>query len=321
MLGPLLMTTPPKLGSRRPKDLLEQLRLAWGMRGLDVRGVGDVTRLFTMSITDLLDRWFESDEVKSDLAINGIIGTWAGPKEPGTAYVMLHHSIGEVGDGHLGSWGYPTGGMGAVADAIASSAKSFGASVRTSSPVERILVKNGQVVGVALRERRRAAWPTPSSRPRTRRSRSCARSTTASCPTTSSRDLKNWRSRSGTVKVNLAISELPSFTADPGTDVAEHHAGAIELCHSIDYLEQAFKDAREGRAATRPFSDGCIPSVVRPHALPRRHARDVALHAVGAVTPGPRSRTPRSSRRTPTGSSTATTSSRRTSSSRSSTAR
>ena len=122
VLGPLLMTTPPKLGSRRPKDLLEQLRLAWGMRGLDVRGVGDVTRLFTMSITDLLDRWFESDQVKTDLAINGIIGTWAGPKEPGTAYVMLHHSIGEVGDGHLGSWGYPRGGMGAVADAIASSA-------------------------------------------------------------------------------------------------------------------------------------------------------------------------------------------------------
>ena len=132
VLGPLLMTTPPKLGSRRPKDLLEQLRLAWGMRGLDVRGVGDVTRLFTMSITDLLDRWFESDEVKTDLAINGIIGTWAGPQEPGTAYVMLHHSIGEVGDGHLGSWGYPRGGMGAVADAICSSAKSFGASVRTS---------------------------------------------------------------------------------------------------------------------------------------------------------------------------------------------
>src|SRR5262245_35944774 len=87
---------------------------AWKVRKLGVRGVGDVTRLFTMSITDMLNDWFESDAIKGMLAVNGIIGTWAGPDEPGTAYVMLHHSIGDVGDGHLGSWGYQQGGMGAV---------------------------------------------------------------------------------------------------------------------------------------------------------------------------------------------------------------
>ena len=193
VLGPLLMTTPPKLGSRRPKDLLEQLRLAWGMRGLDVRGVGDVTRLFTMSITDLLDRWFESDQVKTDLAINGIIGTWAGPKEPGTAYVMLHHSIGEVGDGHLGSWGYPTRrhGRGRRRD------RQLGEVVRRLRAHELAGRAHPREEGPGRRRRARStatsSWPTPSSRRRTRRSRSCARSTTASCPTTSSRTSRTGR--------------------------------------------------------------------------------------------------------------------------------
>ena len=114
VLAPLLLRTPPRIGSRRPGDLLDQLRTAWGMRGLDVRGTAEATRLFTMSIADVLDEWFESPEVKGVLAINGVIGTWAGPEEPGTAYVMMHHTIGDVGDGQLGSWGYPVGGMGAV---------------------------------------------------------------------------------------------------------------------------------------------------------------------------------------------------------------
>src|SRR5215211_5678457 len=118
VLGPLLTRTPPKIGSGRPSDLADLLRLAWRYRGLDVRTVGDVTRLMTTSVSDLLDDWFESEEVKATLAINGVIGTWAGPESPGTAYVMAHHSIGDVGDGHLGSWGFPEGGMGAVADAI-----------------------------------------------------------------------------------------------------------------------------------------------------------------------------------------------------------
>ena len=118
VLGPLLLTVPPNLGSRKPRDLNETLRLAWRHRGLDVRTIADVTRLMTMSIADLLDDWFESPQVKGALAVNGVIGTWAGPYEPGTAYVMAHHSIGDVGDGHLGNWGFQEGGMGAVADAI-----------------------------------------------------------------------------------------------------------------------------------------------------------------------------------------------------------
>ena len=133
VLGPLLMTVPPNIGSHRPADLAGTLRLAWRNRGLDVRTVGDVTRLMTMSIADLLDDWFESPQVKGALAVNGVIGTWAGPYEPGTAYVMAHHSIGDVGDGQLGSWGFPEGGMGGVSAAIRRSAESFGAEIRTDA--------------------------------------------------------------------------------------------------------------------------------------------------------------------------------------------
>ncbi|MGZ4131812.1 MAG: phytoene desaturase family protein, partial [Actinomycetota bacterium] len=139
VLGPLLMTTPPSIGSKRIGDLFEQLRLVWRFRGLDVKTVGDVTRLMTMSIVDILDRFFESDQVKTVMALNGLIGAWAGPYEPGTGYVMAHHSIGDVGDGTLGAWAVPEGGMGAVAAAIESSARTFGAEVRTDARVARIL--------------------------------------------------------------------------------------------------------------------------------------------------------------------------------------
>src|SRR5690349_23993791 len=150
VLGPLLLTVPPNLGSRKPRDLEQTLRLAWRHRGLDVRTVADVTRLMTMSIADLLDDWFESPQVKGALAVNGVIGTWAGPYEPGTAYVMAHHSIGDVGDGHLGNWGFQEGGMGAVADAVASAARESGVEIRTGAPVARVLTTAGRATGVVL---------------------------------------------------------------------------------------------------------------------------------------------------------------------------
>ena len=109
VLGPLLTTIPPRLGSRRAHDLVEQLQLAWRLRGLGVEGTADVTRLFTMSIADLLDEYFESSQMKGVLAVSGVIGTWAGPRSAGTAYVMAHHKIGDVGEGQLGSWGFPGG--------------------------------------------------------------------------------------------------------------------------------------------------------------------------------------------------------------------
>ena len=261
VLGPLLSQTPPKLGSRRWRDVRDTLRLAWRYRGLDVRGVADVTRLMTMSITDLLDDWFESTEVKAAMVINGVIGTWAGPDEPGTAYVMAHHSIGDVGDGHLGNWGFPEGGMGAVADAIRRSAEAFGATVRTNAPVERVLTSGGKVRGVALAggEELSAPLVVTAVHPRIAFLQHLDR---RELPEDFVTDIGRWKSRSGVVKINLALAELPDFTADRGTEPDEHHTGAIELALSPEYVEDAFQDAKHGRAAERPFSDGCIPTVL-----------------------------------------------------------
>ena len=259
ILAPLLLTVPPKLGSRRPEDLLDQLKLLWRLRGLDTKRIGDVTRLLTMSIGDLLDDWFESEQVKAALAVDGVIGTWAGPRAPGTAYVLAHHEIGDVGVG-LGSWGYPEGGMGAVSDAICASATEAGATIRLQAPVERILTRNGRAYGVVLDggEELYANTVVTTIHPQITFGRQVDRS---ELPTDFLTAIDNWRTRSGTVKINLALGELPNFTADPGTDLALHHTGAIELSHSIDYLEDAFQDARGGRAARRPFSDGVIPTV------------------------------------------------------------
>jgi phytoene dehydrogenase-like protein len=257
IMEPLLLTTPPRLGSHRPGDLVEQLKLAWRMRGLDVPRIGELTRLMTMSAWDLLDDWFESPRIKGAMAVDGIIGTWAGPASPGTAYVLMHHEIGDAGLG-LSSWGYPRGGMGAVSDALRSSAEEFGAEVRAGAPVARILQRDGRVRGVALEggEELEADLVVATTHPRTTFLEQLRRE---ELPDDFVSDIERWKSRSGVVKINLALAELPDFAADPGT--GEHLGGAIELAHSIEYIEEAFQDARRGEAARRPFSDGVIPTV------------------------------------------------------------
>ncbi|MGA9160267.1 MAG: NAD(P)/FAD-dependent oxidoreductase, partial [Actinomycetota bacterium] len=262
VLGPLLLQKPPKIGSMAFGDLIESARAAWKMRRLGVRGVGDVTRLFTMSITDLLDDWFESDPIKGMLAVNGVIGTWAGPDEPGTAYVMLHHSIGDVGDGHLGSWGFQQGGMGGVSDSIRRSAEAFGCEVRTDARVKKILTSGGRFVGVALEngEELRAPLGVTCIHPKIAFLDLVGRE---ELPADFVWDIERWRSRSGVVKINVAMSELPDFIADPGKEMQDHHTGSVELCFSPQYAEEAFQDAHMARKASeRPFVDGVIPTTL-----------------------------------------------------------
>jgi phytoene dehydrogenase-like protein len=257
IMEPLLLTTPPRFGSRQPGDLVEQLKLAWRMRGLDVSRVGELTRLMTMSAWDLLDDWFESPRIKGAMAVDGIIGTWAGPASPGTAYVLMHHEIGDAGLG-LSSWGYPRGGMGAVSDALRSSAEEFGAEVRTGTPVARILQRDGRVRGVVLEggEELETDLVVATTHPRTTFLEQLGQE---ELPDDFVGGIERWKSRSGVVKINLALAELPDFAADPGS--GEQLGGAIELAHSIDYIEEAFQDARRGEAARQPFSDGVIPTL------------------------------------------------------------
>jgi phytoene dehydrogenase-like protein len=262
VLGPLMLRVPPHVGSMHPMDLLSTVQVAWKMRKLGERGVGDVTRLFTMSVTDLLNDWFESDAVKGMLAVNGVIGTWAGPDEPGTAYVMLHHSIGDVGDGHLGSWGFQQGGMGGVSTSIRSAAEAFGCAIRTGARVTKILVRNGRAVGVVLDDGQELRAPVVVS---------CIHPQIAfldlidrhELPPDFVWDIERWKTRSGVVKINVAISELPDFKAQPGKELQDLHTGSVELCFSTEYAEEAFQDAHMHRKpSVAPFVDGTIPTTL-----------------------------------------------------------
>ena len=262
VLGPLLLQVPPKMGSMKLVDLLPMAQTAWRMRGLGVRGVGDVTKLFSMSVSDLLNDWFESDAIKGMLTVNGVIGTWAGPDEPGTAYVMLHHSIGDVGDGHLGSWGFQQGGMGAVSDSIRRSAESFGAEIRTDARVKKILVRGGRAVGVALEngDELRAPVVVTTIHPKIA---FLDLLDSNELPADFVWDIERWKTRSGVVKINVALSELPDFISKPGKNQQDHHTGSVELCFSPQYAERAFQDAHiERKAAVRPFVDGTIPTTL-----------------------------------------------------------
>jgi phytoene dehydrogenase-like protein len=277
ILGPMLMETPPHVGSKKPGDLWDLGKLAWKLRKhVDERTVGDVTRLFTMSATDLLERWFETPQMKGFMAVNGIIGTWAGPDAPGTAYVLMHHSVGDIGDGQVASWGFMEGGMGAVSKACEESARFFGAEVRVNAPVQKISTSNGRVTGVVLDggEELRAPLVITACHPKVTFLQQLDRS---ELPSEFVHDIEHWKTRSGTVKVNLAIDKLPTFTADPEFD-PEIHGGAIEMLDDVDQLELSFQEARAGKAATLPFSDTEIPTVVDKTLAPE------GIHTVSMFT-------------------------------------
>lgn len=269
-LGPLLSAVPPKVGSKRPGDLLDQGKLAWRLRKVDHTKVGDITRLFTMSIADLLDDWFESDVLKGVLSVSGVIGTWAGPRSAGTAYVMAHHQIGDLGDGQItGQWGFPEGGMGAVSNALRAAAESFGARIRTETTVARIDVRNGCTTGVTLDtgEELRADIVIATTHPKITFLEHLDR---RNLPEDLVEGIERWKSRSGTVKVNLALDRLPEFTSKPGFD-PEVHGGTMVLAPSPDAIEDAFQDAVRGRPSELPFADICIPSVFDRTLAPAGH--------------------------------------------------
>jgi phytoene dehydrogenase-like protein len=269
VLGPMLTQVPPKLGSKKPADLLAALGLAWKLRKLDERGVADVTRLMTMSVADLLEERFESDAVKGVLAVSGVIGTWAGPRSPGTAYVMAHHKLGDlgIGDGSpMGAWGFPEGGMGGVTTAMRDAAVAFGARIVTDAEVAKITVRDNRVTGVVLANGDEHVAPTvvTTTHPQITFLKLIDRT---ELPDDFVDTISRWKTRSGTVKVNLAIDRLPDFTAKPGFD-PEVHGATIVLANSLDDIEGAFQDAVSGRGARQPFADICIPSVFDPTLAP-----------------------------------------------------
>jgi phytoene dehydrogenase-like protein len=259
VLAPLLDEIPPKLGSRKPQDLVEQLKLLKHLRGLDTRRTVEVTRLFTMSIADLLEDYFTSDAIKGVLSVSGVIGTWAGPRSAGTAYVMAHHHIGDIGGGQVGAWGFPRGGMGGVSNALAAAARSFGAEIRTATPVTHISTRDGATTGVVLEGGEEITAPivVTTAHPAISFLRLVDRD---ALPADFVTDIERWKSRSGTVKVNLALDRLPVFTSHPEFD-PQIHGGTIVLAESLEDVENAYQEAVAGKPSSRPFADICIPSV------------------------------------------------------------
>ena len=259
VLGPLLLTVPPNLGSRKPRDLKETLRLAWRHRNLDVRTIADVTRLMTMSIADLLDDWFESPQVKGALAVNGVIGTWAGPYEPGTAYVMAHHSIGDVGDGHLGNWGFQEGGMGAVADAIAGAARENGAEIRTGARVQELLIKDGRAAGVVLdtgSRSRPSSWS-----PRcTRAPRSWTTWAARTCRTTSSPTSSTGRPAAASSRSTWPWPNCPTSPPIPARTCRSTTPARWRWRRPCRTSSAPSKTPARAGPRARPFSDGVIPT-------------------------------------------------------------
>ena len=212
------------------------------------------------------------------------IGTWAGPYEPGTAYVMAHHSIGDVGDGHLGNWGFRR----AAWARSPTRSPAPPAQVRRRDPDQRagsarLLLNDGRASGVELENGRADHAPRSSSRALHPRTAFLDHVGRANLPDDFVTDIEHWKTRSGVVKINLALAELPDFTADPGTNLQEHHTGSVEMAPTMPYIERAFTEAREGRPAVRPFSDGVIPTAFDKTLVPEGVPHHVAVHPVGAV--------------------------------------
>ena len=261
----LLLTTPPEFPPRAIGDYVDYLKLAGKLIGLSARDTIALVKVFTKSAADLLDEWFESEEVKVTLATDGVIGANGGPRSPGTAYILLHHVMGSVG-GKRGLWGFVRGGMGAVSNAIADSARSRGAEIRTNADVEQVLMANGQVRGVVLRggEEIRASIVASNLTPHQTFLRLLD---PRELPPALIAPLGAYRSEGTSCKINLALNGLPNFRALPGTPGPQHRA-TMHICPSIEYVERAWDDAKYGKPSQSPLLELTIPTMYDPTLAP-----------------------------------------------------
>ena len=257
-LRPLLLRPPPALGSKHPGDLLAVLREAGRAAGLARREVHELYRVITMSVGDLLDDWFETDALKGAIASTGVVGVWAGPRTPGTAYNLLHHELGEL-NGVPGAWGHVRGGMGAISGALARSAEANGATVRTGAAVRSIAVRGGRTTGVVLEsgEELEAPLVVSGAHPRTTVLELVG---AEHFPDEVAEDMRRYRSRGGSVKINCILSEPPRYAED-GERLLRT---GIAICPSIDHLERAWQDAVRGEPAAGPYVEIEVPSSVDP---------------------------------------------------------
>ncbi len=265
---PIIDELPPDPASLKPSDLLQLLGMGKRFRALGDDLAALQYKLTTMSAVDFLREWFESDELISPMSCSGIIGTFLGVKSPGSAYVLLHHYMGEI-DGSSRAWGFPMGGTGGVSEAIAASARHFGAEVRVSSPVERILVEGGRATGVVLEggDELRARTVISGCEPRLTFLDLVGGE---HLPDDFVTAMKRFKLRGSSGKVNLALDRFPEFSARPG--VGRHLFGDISIAPSTDYLERAYDDAKYGAFSKQPFVNIVFPTLFdKSMAPPGKH--------------------------------------------------
>ena len=263
-IKPILAITPPDLTSLDPRPLMPLAGLARAFQQLPERQQAVFIQLMTMSAADFLDQWFETDPLKATMAASGIIGTYQGVRSPGTAYVLLHHYVGEI-DGAFRAWGIPKGGTGGVSNAIASAARSLGVEIRTEAPVARIVVRNGRASGVVLESGEEVeATDVLSSVDSSRTFLGLLEPGTLDPEF--EHEVRRFKFRGSSGKVNLAVDRLPDFACLPG--VGEHLRGAISFSPALDEMERAYDDAKYGHFSKKPYIDMIIPTLVDPSMAP-----------------------------------------------------
>jgi len=269
---PILGMIPPDPTSLSPGDVKGLFALGGHLRSLGAEQFHALYKLMTMSSADYLDEWFEFEPLKATKSASGIIGAFLGPRSPGSAYVLLHHYMGEI-DGAYRAWGFCKGGNGSVSGAIASAARSFGATLRTNAPVRQVLVRNGRATGVVLDSGEEIEARVVVSGLDARRTY-LDLVESRELPPDLLEQVRRFRFRGSSGKVNLALSELPDFTCLPG--VGAHHRGAISISPSVDYLERAYDEAKYGEFSRRPYMDIVFPSMIDPNmAPPGRHVASI----------------------------------------------
>jgi len=261
---PILSMIPPDPTTLKPKDLMQLHFLMQRFRELSSDERYTLIQLMTMSAADFLDQWFETDVLKATMSASGIIGTFLGIRSPGTAYVLLHHYMGEI-DGAFRSWGFSRGGTGAISNAIASAAREAGVEIRTKAGVAKIIVKGGRVTGVALSsgEEIGASVVSSSVDPHLTFEKFLEPS---ELPGDFLEEVKRYKFRGSSGKVNLALDALPEFKAIPGDGA--HLRGALSISPSVEYMERAYDDAKYGHYSRRPYVDMVIPSLTDPSVAP-----------------------------------------------------
>src|SRR5690349_15528547 len=248
---PILGMVPPDPATLDPRELMKLLFIGRRFQGLTSDDKYNQVQLMTMSAIDFLDQWFETDVLKATMSASGIIGTFLGVRSPGTAYVLLHHYMGEI-DGAFRSWGFARGGTGAISNAIGDAAREAGVEIRTEAPIEKILLSNGRATGVALKNGDEILANVVSSSvdPRLTFTKMIGEEY---LPDEFCADLKRYKYRGSSGKVNLALDGLPNFKAMPGPGA--HLRGAISISPSVEYMERAYDEAKYGRFSRRPYID------------------------------------------------------------------